>query len=104
MDNVHSYLSLKMNRGNCQGYTPLRFLTALLLITGSLVLARLTRAQEVNASLYGTVSDSSGGAVPGATITATAVATGVANRTVSDATGSYILVATAHANARANSR
>src|SRR5215831_268533 len=64
---------------------PRSFLVAILLLS-----PLLSRAQIVNASLYGSVTDPSGAAIPGATITATNVATGVGIKTVTDAAGSYL--------------
>lgn len=63
----------------------------LLLLLLSLGLVRPSRTQTVNASLYGSVTDQSGGAIPGATITATNVATGVGIKTAGDAAGDYTL-------------
>src|SRR5215831_17888553 len=65
---------------------PRSFLVAILLLS-----PLPSPAQIVNASLYGGVTDSSGAAIPGATITATNVATGVGIKTVTDAAGSYLL-------------
>src|SRR5262249_55090714 len=45
--------------------------------------------QSGNASLSGTVSDSAGALIPGVTITATNVATGVVSTAVSNETGTY---------------
>lgn len=47
--------------------------------------------QVVNATLTGTVTDSSGAVIPGATVTATNAATGVATKATSNAQGSYTL-------------
>jgi hypothetical protein len=47
--------------------------------------------QIVNASLYGNVIDPTGAAIPGATITARNIATGIETKTASDAAGNYIL-------------
>lgn len=47
-------------------------------------------AQQVTASLSGTVRDSSGAVIPQAGLTATNVSTGVPSRTVSDSSGNYI--------------
>jgi len=47
--------------------------------------------QIVNASLYGSVTDSSGAAIPDATITATNVTMGIETKTATDAAGNYIL-------------
>jgi hypothetical protein len=72
-----------------QGFMHVLLVQALLLVLGSLGLAQLCHAQVINASLYGTVSDPSGAAIPGASITATNVATGVESKTVTDAAGNY---------------
>jgi hypothetical protein len=48
------------------------------------------RAQQVTASLSGTVKDTSGALVPQARLTATDVSTGVPFRTISDSSGNYI--------------
>jgi len=45
--------------------------------------------QGITGSINGTISDSSGAVVPGATITATNTSTGVAAKTISDAAGRY---------------
>ncbi|HMD83111.1 MAG TPA: carboxypeptidase-like regulatory domain-containing protein [Terriglobia bacterium] len=48
------------------------------------------RAQQVTATLSGTVRDTSGAVVPQAALTATNVSTGVAVKTLSDSAGNYI--------------
>jgi hypothetical protein len=48
------------------------------------------RAQQVTATLSGTVRDTSGAVVPHAALTATNVSTGVAVKTASDSAGNYI--------------
>lgn len=48
-------------------------------------------AQQVTASLSGTVTDASGAVIPGAVLTATNVSTGVITRTISGSAGNYIL-------------
>ena len=45
--------------------------------------------QMLNASLSGTVTDSSGAVIPGASVTATNTETGVSTKTTSDSSGSY---------------
>ena len=45
--------------------------------------------QMVNATLYGSVTDQSGAAIPGVEVTATNQQTGVANKALSDAAGNY---------------
>jgi len=47
------------------------------------------RGQIVNATLYGTVSDPAGFAIPDARVIATDVATGIATQTMTDTTGNY---------------
>lgn len=47
--------------------------------------------QTVNGSFRGSVKDQSGGAIPGALVTATNVATGISRETRADSTGSYVL-------------
>jgi hypothetical protein len=48
-------------------------------------------AQTVNGTFRGTVTDSSGAVVPGATVTVTNTATGVSRTAIADAGGSYVL-------------
>src|SRR5439155_7921377 len=54
-----------------------------------LVLASHTFAQTSNATLGGTVSDATGALIPGVTITATNVATGIVNTALSNEAGAY---------------
>ena len=49
--------------------------------------------QTFTATLLGTVTDQTGSVVPGATVTATHIATGISTRTASDVTGNYVLPA-----------
>src|SRR5438128_3752795 len=60
--------------------------TAVLL---SIVLSAGTFAQTINATLGGTVSDSSGALIPGVTITATNTATGVVSSVLTNEAGAY---------------
>src|SRR5262249_44372345 len=53
----------------------------------------VARAQVAQAELRGTVVDESGGALPGATITATHVETGTVRTTVTSATGTSVMPA-----------
>lgn len=55
----------------------------------TLVCALQLRAQETGATISGSVADVSGAAIPGASITATAVRTGVKTSTISDETGHF---------------
>src|SRR5438093_129454 len=45
--------------------------------------------QTVNASLGGTVADATGAVLPGATVTATGIDTGVATKTITNESGTY---------------
>src|SRR4051794_30338001 len=60
-------------------------IAALILLAGSASLA----AQVLYGSMVGNVTDSSGGAVPGATITITHTETGASHEAVTDANGTY---------------
>jgi hypothetical protein len=51
--------------------------------------AAIADAQAVYGSLVGNVSDSSGGAIPGATVTATQVETNLTREVVTNASGAY---------------
>src|SRR5580693_8581861 len=51
-----------------------------------------TRAQEISAGIYGTVTDESGGMVSGAKVTAINTDTGLQRATVSNTQGAYVLV------------
>jgi hypothetical protein len=62
---------------------------ALSAIVAFLLLAGTTYAQFDAATVLGSVRDSSGGIVPGATVTLKNVATGITATTVSDASGDY---------------
>ena len=65
------------------------FLLAAIAIVSSLPAS----AQVAQAELRGTVVDESGAALPGATITATAIETGTARTTVTTQTGAYVMPA-----------
>jgi hypothetical protein len=68
-----------------------RFLAALVAILMALPLASVANAQVTTATIVGTITDSSGGALPGVTVTARNVDTGF-NRTVpSNEVGAYRL-------------
>ena len=51
--------------------------------------ASFSFGQTLNASLSGTVTDSSGAVIPGASVIVTNTATGIATKTTSDAAGNY---------------
>jgi hypothetical protein len=59
----------------------------------AIVFAGGTAAQEISASLRGTVSDGSGAIVSGTQVTAIQMETGLRRSTMSDAQGAYLLVA-----------
>jgi hypothetical protein len=65
-------------------------LAALVVIVVALALPIAGYGQVVNASLSGMVTDPSGAAIPGASVTATNVATGVATKTTTASSGNYI--------------
>ena len=77
--------NIQINKGTPRRIQFLRFLTAFLLV---LVAASLTHA-GITASISGTVTDSSGAAIVGATVTATNVETGVAETQQTNAQGFY---------------
>jgi len=58
-----------------------------------LMAAGIAWAQAGTASLRGTVTDEQGGALPGATVTATSAATSAARSTVTDVSGGYQFLA-----------
>jgi hypothetical protein len=70
------------------------FLVAWMSIAGSGI------AQTVNASLGGTVTDASGAMIPGATVTATGIDTGVASKTITNESGAYQFVSLQAGNYR----
>ena len=59
------------------------FLAALVMLVGYGI------AQTTNASLAGTVTDASGAVVPGASVSATGIDTGVVNKTITNDSGAY---------------
>jgi hypothetical protein len=61
-----------------------------LLVVLAVMVGSESRAQQVTASLSGTVKDTSGAVVPQALLTARNVSTGVASKTISDSAGRYI--------------
>ena len=60
------------------------------ILTAALLCAAAANAQSTNASIYGSVTDSSGAAAPKATVTATNIKTGVSQGTVTNADGVYL--------------
>src|SRR5580658_5949228 len=61
---------------------------AIFVLMGSLF-AGYALAQTVNASLGGTVTDSSGAVIPKATVTATGIETGVVTKSITNTSGDY---------------
>ena len=69
----------------------LGIVVGVLALVGTLVaLPSRAAAQAVTGTLLGNVTDASGAAVPGATVTATEVETNVSRTAVSNETGNYI--------------
>jgi carboxypeptidase family protein len=80
-----------MSRLSDRTTAAIRTMGLLPLTLSFLLSASLAHGQIVNASLYGTVTDPTGAAVPEASVTATNTSTGIATRTTSDPTGAYTL-------------
>ncbi|HKY21462.1 MAG TPA: TonB-dependent receptor [Vicinamibacterales bacterium] len=68
------------------------FARSLVLVSVFVLHATPLSAQSVDVVLTGGVSDESGGALPGATITATGAATGIVRSTLTDRNGRYLLL------------
>ena len=64
---------------------------AILALALPLLCVNLATAQVITSTLYGTVTDPSGAAIPGATVTATSDDTGTSSATTTDATGEFTL-------------
>jgi len=60
-----------------------------LVVVASLLLPRLAAAQAVSGTILGTVTDTSGAAVPGASVTLTNSGTGLTRTVVSDSNGEF---------------
>ncbi len=69
---------------------PTRLVLALTFIVGVFAIPIPTYAQAVTGTLLGNVTDSSGGTVPGVTVTATEIGTNVTRTAVSNEAGRYI--------------
>src|SRR3954462_5851178 len=67
-------------------------LAAVLAMLCAIAVPRLASAQVDRATLTGTVKDAGGAIVPGANVTVTNVATGVADTQATSATGTYLVV------------
>ena len=68
-----------------------RYLRALSVILIALALVVTARAQEITATIAGTVTDQTGSTLPGATVTARNVGKGVTTEAVTSNTGRYTL-------------
>jgi hypothetical protein len=68
----------------------IRLAIALTVMVGSLAIPSIAAAQAVTGTLLGNVTDSSGGAVPGVTVTATEAETNVSRNTVTNEAGRFI--------------
>jgi hypothetical protein len=68
----------------------IRLAAALTLAVGLCATPSMAAAQAVSGTLLGNITDSSGGAVPGATVTATEMETSVGRTAVSNESGRYI--------------
>ena len=66
-----------------------RFAVALLVFVLHALSPRVADAQAIRGTLLGTVTDKTGGVLPGVTVTVTNTETGVMQNTVSDAQGRY---------------
>ncbi|MGH9617515.1 MAG: carboxypeptidase-like regulatory domain-containing protein [Acidobacteriaceae bacterium] len=62
----------------------------MLLIVGVFLLPRHVQAQNIYAALHGSVKDSTGAVVPGASVTAVNKSTGISTSAVTDGSGYYI--------------
>src|SRR5688572_23142353 len=68
----------------------MRGLFAKVLVAGLVSASFAIYAQEVTAGIYGTVQDSSGSVIPGATITMRNTETGRTHQAVSDGSGNFV--------------
>ena len=84
--------SLASGRHPHTSNTPVALLMCALvaMLVGTFAVPSTVYAQAVTGTLLGNVTDSSGAAVPGATVTATEVQTNIARTAVSNETGHYI--------------
>lgn len=90
--------SSEMKRDDCATLRRSLIFQMLLFVLGLLALPQLSHAQIATATLYGSVADPSGAAIPAATITARNVGTGVETKTTADSAGNYILPSLPPAN------
>lgn len=76
------------NTGHCR----LMMLASLLVVSSLAMVSSWKPAygQTVNATLYGSVTDSTGAAIPGAHIIASEVQTGIRTKTITDVSGGYV--------------
>src|SRR5688572_16211401 len=76
-------------RGNMRTHTSRFLLSVTMLLLTLLTLAVPTLGQGLYATVTGTVTDSSGALIPGATIRATALDTGIVSTTLTNDSGVY---------------
>src|SRR5262245_12203330 len=86
---VESYRSRSRSSEREEEETMLRIAVALTLAAALLGVPPRAHAQAVTGTLLGNITDSSGAAVPGATVTATEVQTNTSRTVVSNETGNY---------------
>src|SRR6478672_8716622 len=81
-----------MRRSLCVGFGRLQALTLVALIASAalMLIPATAAAQAVTGTLLGNITDSSGAAVPGATVTATDVDKNISRNVVSNESGYYI--------------
>ena len=69
--------------------TTMRRLSSVLLFLALVILCRPLRAQTFDTAIQGTVTDSTGAVIPGATVTVSSPATGIEKKAVTTAAGEY---------------
>ena len=67
----------------------MRGLKILLVFLSAMLLVAPAFSQGTNATVTGTIADSTGALIPGVSVTATNTATGVVNTVITNETGSY---------------
>src|SRR4249920_2007534 len=74
---------------NPRGRNLMRGLKILLVFLSAMLLVAPAFSQGTNATVTGTIADSTGALIPGVSVTATNTATGVVNTVITNETGSY---------------
>jgi hypothetical protein len=77
---------------NCETSTRDFAIRVVLFLTALWLLAGTARAQTVNGAFHGTVSDTSGAVLPGATVEAKNTGTNLSRQATADSTGFYTIV------------